>query len=136
MFGYSTSSASCFGCVSRTQYTRWSSWHRPSGATSGLMQFGPRPLQFPKEYPSNPFACSIAKPLFAGNYIVSPLTLTDHFFNFTFLDEFQKFIKNKYGTGTSQDAAIIFLALWMALPYMVPFARANDFYERIFQIPI
>ena len=63
-----------------------------------------------------------------GSYVVLPLTPFGHFFNFTYYDEFTKFTSEDYSGVTSEDAAVMMLLLWMALPYVVPFAWANDFY--------
>ena len=94
----------------------------------------------PELFPKNDFAgllytWAMGKVLFMGSYIVLPLTFTGHFFNYTVWDEFEKFNSDDYSAITSQDAALIMVLLWMALPYMVPFAWANDFYMWFLQIP-
>ena len=94
----------------------------------------------PELFPKNDFAGLLytwimGKVLFMGSYIVLPLTFTGHFFNYTVWDEFEKFNSDNYSAITSQDAALIMVLLWMALPYMVPFSWANDFYMWFLQIP-
>ena len=87
-----------------------------------------KPEIFPTTYPESLYSWAIGKILFIGTYILLPLTFLGHPLNYTIFDEFNKFNNDDYAVITSQDAAKIFILLLMSLPYIVPFAWANNFY--------
>jgi len=95
-----------------------------------------KPELFPTEYPENLYSWMIGKILFMGSYVVLPMTFFGHPFNYSVWDEFNLFIYDDYNAVNSFDAAMLMVFLWMSLPYMVPFAWANDFYMWLLQIPL
>lgn len=95
-----------------------------------------KPELFPTTYPGTLYTWMMGKILFVGTYVVLPMTFFGHPLNYTLWDEFNKFIYEDYSAVTSFDAAMMMIATWMTLPYMVPFAWANDFYMWYLQIPL
>ena len=95
-----------------------------------------KPELFPTTYPESLYTWAVGKILFFGSLITIPMTFLGHPFNLTIVREFDKFASDKFTAISSQKAALIFIVFWMSLPYLVPFAWANDFYLWYLQIPL
>ena len=95
-----------------------------------------KPELFPQTYPESLYTWAVGKILFFGTYILLPLTFFGHPLNYTILDELNTFTTNNYAVISSKDTALIFILLWMSLPYIVPFAWANNFYMWYLQLPL
>ena len=93
------------------------------------------PNMFPETLPGSLYTWLVNKTLFFGSILLLPLGVLGHPLNFLSI----KGISDFMGDGeqvSSQNAALIFIMLWMALPYITPLAWANDFYMWWFQIPL
>ena len=53
-----------------------------------------KPELFPREYPGTLYTWAMGKILFAGTYVVMPLTFGGHILNYTLWDEFELFKAN------------------------------------------
>ena len=95
-----------------------------------------RPKLFPKEWPGSLYSWLVGKILFMGAYMVLPLSFLGHPINLTVFDDYQWYLEDDYAAISSYDAAYILILIWMSLPYIVPFAWANDFYMWLLQIPM
>lgn len=94
-----------------------------------------KPDQFPKEYPGVLYTWFIGKIIYMGSYINPLLAFFGHPLNFFVWNEFEVYLNNDQNAVSSESCAIMFVFLWMSLPYITPFAWANAFYMWYLQIP-
>ena len=95
-----------------------------------------KPDMMPKTWPGSLYTWAVGKIIFLGSYVLLPTTFLGHPLNYTLFDELDKFTSDNFSSISSEDTAMIFIFTWMALPYIVPFAWANNFYLWYLQIPL
>ena len=91
--------------------------------------------KLPREWPGTIYTWFVGKIMVVASYTVMPLAFFGHPLNFLVYEEIQKFFDEDFSAMTSQETAEVLVLLWMALPYVVPFALVNNIYLWYLQIP-
>lgn len=78
----------------------------------------------------------VGKILFFASILVPTMSFFGHPLNFFVWDDVYTFIFDQNKAMTSHEAAWLMIIFWMILPYIVPFAWANNFYLWFMQIQV